>query len=97
MIKQIEALRKVELELLSPPGDTIKETIEELGIDLALFVIRMKMSNTEAAALLKGQTPITPEIAQKLQEVLGADAQFWINQEKNYRDMLAQVGTDIKP
>lgn len=80
-----------ELELLSCPGDHIKETIEELGIDVELFVIKMQMSNTDAGRLLKGLMPITSEIALRLETITNVDAQFWLNLEANYREKLAAL------
>lgn len=87
----LDHIERDELELLSCPGDTIKETLEKLGIDIPLFVIKMQISNKEAARLLKGYTPITPEIAAKLQEIFNIDAQFWLNMEANYRAKLEQL------
>lgn len=83
--------KRDELELLSPPGDTIKETMEALGIDFPLFLIKMQMNYGDCAGLLDGHIAITPDIAAKLQQVLNIDAQFWLNREANYRAKLSKL------
>ena len=88
--------KRNELELLSPPGDTIKETMDELGIDMHVFVITISTLNhtltrRDIHGLFNGDTPITPEIAASLQDILNIDAQFWLNREANYREKLTKL------
>lgn len=83
--------KRYELELLSTPGDTIKETMEELGIDLPLFTIKMGISSQGAQDLLNGVAPITEPIAMRLELTLNIDAQFWLNRERIYRETLAKL------
>lgn len=81
-------LRQDELDLLSPPGATIKETMEELGIDLPVFCLRMNLAIPEAYQLLKGDMVITTQLADRLEGLFNIDAQFWLNLEANYRRKL---------
>ncbi len=82
-----------ERELLSPPGDHIKETMNELGIDLPLFVIKMGISAEGAKDLLDGKAPLTEAIARRLELTFNTDAQYWLNLETNYREKLQQLNT----
>ncbi len=83
--------RADELELLSSPGDTIKETMEALGIDFPLFVNNMGISAEGAKNLLDGKVPLTEAIARRLELTLNIDAQFWLNLEANYRQKLKDL------
>ncbi len=80
-----------ERELLSPPGDTILETMKELELISSLTAELMGISLSDFVLLTAGKLPITEEIALKLETVLGIDKQFWLNREKLYRDKLAEL------
>jgi plasmid maintenance system antidote protein VapI len=77
---------------VSPGGDS-KETMEALGIDFPLFVIKMGISAEGAKNLLDGKAPLTEAIARRLELTLNLDAQFWLNREANYRGKLKQLNT----
>lgn len=85
--------REDERDLLSPPGEHIKETMNELGIEFPLFVIKMGISEQGAKDLLDGKAPLTEAIARRLELTLNIDAQFWLNLEANYREKLQQLNT----
>ena len=74
-----------ELELLSPPGDTIREALEHYELSVERFGEFMEMSEPLVEALLSGALPLTGDIAERLEKVLHIDRQFWINRELNYR------------
>jgi HTH-type transcriptional regulator / antitoxin HigA len=78
-------------DVVSPTGDTIKETLEALGMsqtDLAERTGRSKMMIHE---IVKGKAPITPQIAIDLERVLGVPVSFWNNRERNYHRYLSKV------
>lgn len=52
------------------------------------FAVLMHLTASQVERLLIGLEPITPEMAVRLESVLGIDYDFWINREKNYRDKL---------
>jgi plasmid maintenance system antidote protein VapI len=83
-----EQLTKDELELLSPPGATILESMDALGVDMPLFCIRMGLTPETAQDLLTGKMILTPYIADQLEDILNIDTQFWLNLEANYRQKL---------
>lgn len=45
----------------------------------------MDLSEEHISRLIKGDTPLTPEIAYRLELVLGVPAKFWNNLESIYR------------
>ncbi|HPQ71913.1 MAG TPA: HigA family addiction module antitoxin [bacterium] len=74
-----------------PPGETLSETLEALSMTQKEFAVRAGISEKHIVAILKGDGPITPETALKLERVLGVPASFWNNLERNYRDTLARL------
>jgi HTH-type transcriptional regulator / antitoxin HigA len=78
-------------KLLSPPGDTLQDTIEELKISQSDLAKRMKRPVKTINEIIKGKTQILPETAIQLQRVLGISAEFWLEREKQYRLELAEI------
>ena len=78
-------------EIISPPGDTLSETIEFKGISQAMLAVRMGRPLKTINEIIKGKTAITPETAIQLERVLGIEAAFWLEREKNYRLELAEI------
>jgi addiction module HigA family antidote len=77
--------------LLSPPGDTLLETLAHKGISQAEFAESMGISLEAANELLTGKTSITPEIAMLLEKVVGVPAGFWMERERNYEEELKAI------
>lgn len=82
---------KLERELLSPPGDTIKETIDYLNMSQTELAERLSKTAPKVNDLITGKEPITYNTALQLEKVLGIDAEFWMNREMNYRTKLARL------
>lgn len=77
-----------------PPGETIREQLEYLGMSQTEFAVRMGMNKQQISDLLTGDLDLDPEIAEKLEIVLGPPAAFWSNLEANYRMKLAKVNEE---
>ncbi|MBS4070437.1 MAG: HigA family addiction module antidote protein [Algoriphagus sp.] len=77
--------------LISPPGDTLLETITELGISQSDLANRMARPIKTINEIIQGKTAITPETAIQLERVTGVPADFWLEREKNYRLELAEI------
>lgn len=78
-------------QLISPPGDTLAETIEIKGLSQPSLAIRMGRPLKTINEIIKGKTAITPETAIQLERVLGIEAAFWLEREKNYRLEMAKI------
>ena len=85
--------------LVSPPGETILEVLEERGWSQADLAERMGYTRKHINQLIKGAAGITEEAALKLERVLGSTAGFWLNREAQYREALARQAelADLKP
>jgi addiction module HigA family antidote len=77
--------------LISPPGDTLAETIKELGFNQSELALRMGRPQKTINEIIQGKTAIMPETAIQLERVTGVPADFWLEREKNYRLELAEI------
>lgn len=82
--------------LAIPPGETIKELLEDKLLDIDWLTTFTGMSQEQITSLLEGKIPITPYIAQRLEEALQVPAQFWLNLEAIYQEGLAQNLKEIE-
>ena len=75
--------------LVSPPGDTLAETLEVLGMTQVDLASRMGRSATTINEIVRGKAAILPETASRLEKLLGVPAGFWLARETRYRESLA--------
>ena len=68
-----------------PPGETIRENMQHLGMNQKELALRLGMSTKHLSNVINGKEPITYETALKLETVIGPTAQFWMNLETNYQ------------
>lgn len=79
-----------EPDLVSPPGETLQETLEAMGMTQAELSERTGRHRKTINEIIQGKAPITPEIAVQLERVLGVPTDFWSRREQQYRDFLAR-------
>ncbi|MHA8101175.1 ImmA/IrrE family metallo-endopeptidase [Aquirufa nivalisilvae] len=77
--------------LLSPPGDSIQEHIDFIGMSQAELAERMGRPKEKINDIIRGREPITTATAFQLEKVLGIPASFWLNREKTYRKELYEL------
>ena len=75
----------------SPPGDTIRDIMEDRVITRFELACALDITSNNVLNLINGTLRITPELAQKLSEALGSTKEFWENREKQYREALLGV------
>lgn len=83
--------------IATPPGATIKEQLLDRGLSQKEFAIRMGMSEKHISKLINGEVQLTPDVAVRLEMVLGVPAKFWNKLEATYREKLikAKVENDM--
>lgn len=74
-----------------PPGETIREQIEDRQMTPAEFAARLSMSPRQLDSLLNGETELTGGLAGRLEAVTGVPADFWVRLEGIYREALDAV------
>jgi HTH-type transcriptional regulator / antitoxin HigA len=75
----------------SAPGETISDCLQRLSISLLAFAGRMETSSESVNQLLRGETPIDRELAERLHRAIGGSVQFWLNRDAQYRDDLRRL------
>jgi plasmid maintenance system antidote protein VapI len=79
-----------------PPGDTIQDLLKEKGWSQSRLRLELGLGQEQMTRLLKGDIPISDDIARILARHLGSSKQFWINREANYRSDLARLAEQEK-
>ncbi|MHB1341366.1 MAG: helix-turn-helix domain-containing protein [Coriobacteriia bacterium] len=79
-----------ELDIPIPPGDTIREILDDRGITQTDFAVRLGKSEKFVSQLVNGHASLTHETAIELERVLGVPSSFWNTAEAQYRDILAR-------
>lgn len=82
---------KNQTYIATPPGATIREQLAERGMNQKEFAARMSLSEKHVSRLLNGSVQLTPEVAFRLELVLGVPAKFWNNLEMIYREKLIKI------
>jgi HTH-type transcriptional regulator / antitoxin HigA len=75
---------------LSPPADTILDSLETLGWTRADLAERMGLEASEIEALVMNRTRITADIAEAFSRTIGGSTRFWLNRDANYQAALAE-------
>lgn len=90
---KLKTLDDIQLakELISPPGDTLFETIDIKGISQTDLAKRMGRPIKTINEIVQGKAAITPETAIQLERALDIPASFWLERERNYRLELAEI------
>lgn len=84
-------MRESKTYIATPPGETIKEQLEDRGMSQKEFSQRMGMSEKHISRLINGEVQLTQEMAYRLETVLGVPARFWNNLEAIYREKMVKI------
>lgn len=84
------SLNEYEPDVVTPPGETLEETLRTIGMSNAELANRIGKTRKHVGAIINHGSPITPTTAIGLERALGIPASFWINRERHYRESLAR-------
>ena len=73
------------------PGEFLRETLDELGLTQVAFADALGVSPMRVSHLLKGDRPVTAELALRLGRALGQTPQYWLNLQTTYDLKIAQA------
>ncbi len=73
------------------PGEFLRETLEDLAMTQAAFAEAIGVSAMRVSHLLKGDRPVTAELALRLGRALGQTPQYWLNLQSAYDLKVAQI------
>ncbi len=74
---------------VSPPGETLLETLETIGMSQVELTKRMGCPVETINEVIEKNAAITATTALQLEQVLHIPASFWLNREQHYREGLA--------
>jgi HTH-type transcriptional regulator / antitoxin HigA len=80
-----------ETDYATPPGETLRELLEERGMTQRELARRTGLSPKHVNRLLQGLVPLSPDVAQRLELVTGTPARLWNRLEANYRSDLERL------
>ena len=73
------------------PGAFLRETLDELGLTQAAFAEALGVSPMRVSHVLRGDRPVTAELALRLGRALGQTPQYWLNLQTTYDLKIAQA------
>jgi len=82
---------KFEPDYVTPPGETLLETINTLGMKEVELAKRTGKTPKTINEIIRGKAPITPETAIQLERAVGIAASFWNNRQRRYDEFLAGI------
>ena len=87
----VEAHYTYEPDIITPPGDTLGEMLNERRMSQKELADRTGRPIKTINEIIKGKSAISPETALQFEKVFGASAGFWIQREAHYREYLSRV------
>lgn len=88
------ASRRSRTYIATPPGATIKEQLDDRGMSQKELASCMAVSDEYVNHLINGEVQLTPDVANRLEIVLGIPASFWNNLEAIYREKLIKIAAE---
>ena len=73
------------------PGEFLRETLEDLVMTQSAFAEAIGVSAMRVSHVLKGDRPVTAELALRLGRALGQTPQYWLNLQSAYDLKVAQI------
>ncbi len=67
-----------------PGGVVLRECIEPLGLSITEAAAALGVTRTTLSELVNGKRGISPEMAVRLSQVFGGDAESWLVQQAQY-------------
>ena len=73
------------------PGEFLREVLEDLALTQAAFAEAIGISPMRVSHVLRGDRPVTAELALRLGRALGQTPQYWLNLQSSYDLKVAQA------
>jgi HTH-type transcriptional regulator/antitoxin HigA len=76
-----------------PPGETIREFLDELGMIQRQLAAHLALSPKHVDQLIQGLVPLSPEVAARLEPITGMPARLWNRLEVDYQAAQVRLAT----
>ncbi|PJC18168.1 MAG: addiction module antidote protein, HigA family [Comamonadaceae bacterium CG_4_9_14_0_8_um_filter_57_21] len=73
------------------PGEFLREILDDLSLTQVAFAEALGVSPMRVSHVLKGQRPVTAELALRLGQALRQTPQYWLNLQAAYDLKVAQL------
>ena len=73
------------------PGEVLTDELEARGMTQQELATRSGLSPGHIVSIAEAKAAITPDTARKFERALGMPAEFWINLEARYHEVLARL------
>ncbi len=73
------------------PGEFLREILEDLALTQSAFAEAIGVSAMRVSHLLRGDRPVTAELALRLGRALSQTPQYWLNLQTAYDLKVAQI------
>ena len=83
-------MHTLKLWYVSPPGETLAEKLEEMGLDAKELAFRTGYTPKTINELLKAKCRVTPEMALNLEIATGISQSAWLNMQMMYDEFLSR-------
>lgn len=77
------------------PGRYIEEAMEDLGIGVRELARALGVAPSTIQRVIVGKTSVTPEMAIRLEKVLGSTAAMWLRLQSAYSLKIAEEEVDV--
>jgi addiction module HigA family antidote len=75
----------------TPPGLSLKSVLQGMGMSQGELAKRIGRDQATVSQIITGKAPITPEVAQRLENVTKMPSGLWLRMEAAYQDKLAKL------
>lgn len=72
------------------PGEFVEEILEDLGMSQAALARALDVSPMRISHVVRGERPVTADLALRFGRAFGQSAQFWINLQSAYDLKIAE-------
>ena len=85
------------------PGEYLKELLDEIGLSQYRLAQDIAVAPMRISHVVRGQRPVTAELALRLARYFGQSARFWMNLQTRYdidvteQDLGQQVVREVRP
>lgn len=74
-----------------PPGEILGLELRERGLRQRDLAMALGLRTHVVSLLVRGLQPVTPEIANALEQYLGVAAELWLNLQSSYQEDLERL------
>lgn len=90
MTKRRENFNPANLAIVYHPRETLEEKLQEMGMGIKEFAVRVSKPEKTIIALIKGKSSITPDMAVAFELVTKIPAHMWLKHQRSYDEYLAR-------